>query len=297
MVNSGTINQFGIYASTGTAISGQFFTGLMKGNGASAPGVYAGTSCTNQFPRSLDLNGAASCDQVGSTDLAPSLSLTTPRLNVAAATSINKWIFTAPTTAATLIPGSDNAQFTTPAGTKTGMASDYSNGTTLAGNALLTGGGAGAAPNAVVLTGIAKLNGASAPTAVTAPTGAIVGTTDTQTLTNKTVSINVATKTTNYTINNTTDDGTWFNNTGAAGTVILTLPAAPAANQTACAVVTAAFALEFLAPTSTKIALGTTNSIVAGNIQSNAPFSMVCVYAQTSTQWIVYNLQGTANLT
>jgi len=44
-------------------------------------------------------------------------------------------------------------------------------------------GGTGAA----TLTGILKGNGTSAFTAVTAPTGALVGTTDTQTLTNKTI--------------------------------------------------------------------------------------------------------------
>ena len=54
-------------------------------------------------------------------------------------------------------------------------------------NALVTGGGSNTAPNFVALTGLVLGNGASAPTAVTAPAGTIVGTTDTQTLTNKTL--------------------------------------------------------------------------------------------------------------
>jgi hypothetical protein len=54
-------------------------------------------------------------------------------------------------------------------------------------NALMTGGGANAYPNFVALTGLVKGNGASAPTAVTAPAGAVVGTSDTQTLTGKTL--------------------------------------------------------------------------------------------------------------
>lgn len=62
----------------------------------------------------------------------------------------------------------------------------------LTSNAFLTGGGAGAAPNAVALTGIVKGNGASAPTAVTAPSGAIVGTTDTQSLFAKQVLVTAA---------------------------------------------------------------------------------------------------------
>lgn len=81
------------------------------------------------------------------------------------ASKVNKWTLTAPTTAATLTAGADNVTYTGPAASKTLMASDYSNGTTLTANALLTGGGAGAAPNAVALTGLAKGNGASAPTA------------------------------------------------------------------------------------------------------------------------------------
>lgn len=45
-------------------------TGLVLGNGASAMTAYAGTSCTNQFPRSLSSSGVATCATVQNTDLA-----------------------------------------------------------------------------------------------------------------------------------------------------------------------------------------------------------------------------------
>jgi hypothetical protein len=164
-VNSGTINQFGYYAAAGTAISGISITGLVLGKGASAPAAYSGTSCTNQFPRSLNANGVATCATVGTSDLASSLSLTTPTLGVASATTINKWTFTAPATAATLAAGADNVVYTGPAASATLMANDYSNGVTLgAANAFLTSNTTGI-PNAVVITGLVLGNGASAPTA------------------------------------------------------------------------------------------------------------------------------------
>lgn len=47
-------------------------TGLVLGNGISAMTAYAGTSCTNQFPRSLSAVGAATCATVANTDLANS---------------------------------------------------------------------------------------------------------------------------------------------------------------------------------------------------------------------------------
>lgn len=44
-------------------------TGLALGNGASAMSAYGGTSCTNQFPRSLSASGAATCNSVANSDL------------------------------------------------------------------------------------------------------------------------------------------------------------------------------------------------------------------------------------
>jgi len=93
-------------------------------------------------------------------------------------------------------------------------------------------GGSGAA----TLTGIVKGNGTSAFTAVTAPSGTIVGTTDTQTLTNKTVEagtftngyteeVNTANTSTAYTIS--LADGS-FQVLTLTGNATITMPTATA---------------------------------------------------------------------
>lgn len=50
---------------------GAVSTGLVI-NTAGVPSAYTGTSCTNQFPRSLDASGAATCASVANADLANS---------------------------------------------------------------------------------------------------------------------------------------------------------------------------------------------------------------------------------
>ncbi len=57
-------------------------TGLALGNGVSPFTAYGGTSCTNQFPRSLSAVGAATCATIANTDLANS-SVTIGSTNVA----------------------------------------------------------------------------------------------------------------------------------------------------------------------------------------------------------------------
>lgn len=86
----------------------------------------------------------------------------------------------------------------------------------------VAGGGTGVG----TLTGILKGNGTSAFTAVTAPSGTIVGTTDTQTLTNKTVQsrVVVITDATSITINADTTDVATQANTQSAGTLTINVP-------------------------------------------------------------------------
>jgi hypothetical protein len=51
---------------------GALATGLVI-NTAGVPSAYGGTSCTNQFPRSLSASGAATCATVANTDLASAI--------------------------------------------------------------------------------------------------------------------------------------------------------------------------------------------------------------------------------
>lgn len=73
----GTITSGGTVDSAATPVTAggtgvATLTGLALGNGISAFSAYAGTSCTNQFPRSLNASGVATCATVANTDLANS---------------------------------------------------------------------------------------------------------------------------------------------------------------------------------------------------------------------------------
>jgi len=100
-----------------------------------------------------------------------------------------------------------------------------------------------------------------------------------------------ATKTSNYSVLST-DSGTYFDNTGAAGEVDFTLPAY-AAGLRYCFTATAAQILKVIAPASAKIAVGTTNSATAGNVTASAVYSAVCIYATSvSNQWAADGTTG-----
>ncbi len=100
-----------------------------------------------------------------------------------------------------------------------------------------------------------------------------------------------ATKTSNYSVLST-DSGTYFDNTAAAGEVDFTLPAY-AAGLRYCFTATAAQILKVIAPASAKIAVGTTNSATAGNITASAVYSAVCLYATSvSNQWAADGTTG-----
>jgi hypothetical protein len=90
-------------------------------------------------------------------------------------------------------------------------------------------GGSGAA----TLTGILKGNGASAFTAVTAPTGTLVGTTDTQTLTNKTITAlgSYETRVAMAALDVDLSLGSYFTKTLTAGATTFTVSNIPAAGS------------------------------------------------------------------
>lgn len=100
-----------------------------------------------------------------------------------------------------------------------------------------------------------------------------------------------ATKTSNYSVQ-AADSNTSFDNTGATGTVVFTLPSY-AAGLRYCFTVTAAQTLEVLAPASNHIAIGTANSASAGNIQAGAVYSTACIVATSvSNQWAATSTTG-----
>ncbi len=211
-VNAGLINQLGYYAAGGTAISGLTTgnNGVLVTSGGGVPSISSTLPSALAIPSPTFTGTVAGSGTIPNSVLANSgitigttaTALGATSLALLGVNSINRVALTAPATAATLtiadnktftvnktltLDGTDGVTYTGPTTSKTLAANDYSNLTPLTANAFLTGGGAATAPNAVALTGIVKGNGASAPTAVTAPTGAIVGTTDTQSLTNKTL--------------------------------------------------------------------------------------------------------------
>lgn len=107
--------------------------------------------------------------------------------------------------------------------------------------------------------------------------------------------INVIPKTSNYTIMSG-DTAACFSNTGAAGTVILALPAATVgANYSAY--VAAAQILEFLAQGTDVIASGLTNSAAAGNVQSNLVGNYIQLSVLTPGKWVINNIVGDWTLT
>lgn len=143
-------------------------------------------------------------------------------------------------------------------------------------------GGSGAA----TLTGILKGNGTSSFTAVTAPSGTIVGTTDTQTLTNKQVisannaiaaSSNAATVPINKTIHTVTND--------SAATLTITMTTASAVDGQLSEV----RILDFSAAAQTITWVNTENSTVAAPTTSNGsttlPLSVLFQFNSATTKW------------
>jgi hypothetical protein len=77
---------------------------------------------------------------------------------------------------------------------------------------------------ATTLTGLVVGNGTSAMTTVTAPAGTVVGTTDTQTLTNKRVTLRIGTVSSASTITPTSDTADQYNVTALATTASFAVP-------------------------------------------------------------------------
>lgn len=92
-------------------------------------------------------------------------------------------------------------------------------------------------------------------------------------------------------------DATRYDNTGAAGSIIGTLPASPTAGDNWCFLVSAAQTLEVLANTGETINFGGTVSASAGNIQSSTVGSSACLYFESATVAYIWGSTGTWSVT
>ena len=107
-----------------------------------------------------------------------------------------------------------------------------------------------------------------------------------------TAAFSVSSKTTAYNVTSALD-WTRFDNTGAGGSVIGTLPASPSAGDNWCFLVTAAQTHEILANTGETITMGNVTGASAGNLQFSSIGSSVCLYFATATAAYVYSSNGT----
>jgi uncharacterized membrane protein len=212
-VTSGLISSVSNTAISGLITSAQIasvantqITGVMT---ASQIATVANTQVTGVFTAAQGGTGVTSSTGSGSVVLSTSPTLVTPILGIATATSINKLTLTAPATSATLTLANGSSLITSGAFSQTLTATAATAVTLPTSGTLISS--STALPDAVTGTpssttylrgdgtwatvaaqtypgaGIAVSTGSAWTTSLTAPSGTIVGTTDTQTLTNKTL--------------------------------------------------------------------------------------------------------------
>lgn len=142
-------------------------------------------------------------------------------------------------------------------------------------------------PNTAGTSGQAMLSQGGGSTAMT--WGAVV-----------TAAFTVSSKTTGYQVASAgADDWKRFDNTGAGGSVVFTLPTTAnlAAGDNWCFLVTAAQTLEILANTGETLTMGNVTGAAAGNLQANTVGSSICIYMGSTTAGYVWAFNGTWTLT
>lgn len=120
---SGNATVSGTNTGDQTSVSGNAGTATALQNARAINGVsFDGTASITVTAAAGTLSGSALASGVTASSLTSfgsSPTLVTPTIGVASATSINKWAFTAPSTAATLTAGGDSLTYTMPASSQT----------------------------------------------------------------------------------------------------------------------------------------------------------------------------------
>lgn len=103
--------------------------------------------------------------------------------------------------------------------------------------------------------------------------------------------ITVSIKTSNYSVL-ATDDGTYFTNTGASGSITFTQPTA-AAGHNSCYFADTAQPIVVAADSGHTIRNNTSVTAASGNLTSSGTSgAFLCIVAINSTEWIVKNISG-----
>ena len=112
-----------------------------------------------------------------------------------------------------------------------------------------------------------------------------------------TAAFTVSTKTSAYPVVAGADDWKRFDNSGAGGSVIFTLPASPSVGDNFCFLVATAQTLEILANTGETITMANVTGASAGNLQTNTVGSSVCIYFESATAAYAWASEGAWSLT